>query len=158
MKVEIIPVTASKQQDIVTLQEIATKSFTAMFGPYHEPQAVKTYTDEAYALPVLIRELNDPDSRTYFLKLNDTPVGYLKLNWRMAQTDQVFENAMQLQRIYLLPEYWNQHLGSYLMDKALDEAKNRGLRQFGWVSGSITIGQGIFMSVMALKRLVHIRL
>ncbi|WP_294544648.1 GNAT family N-acetyltransferase [uncultured Limosilactobacillus sp.] len=123
MKVEIIPVTASKQQDIVTLQEIATKSFTAMFGPYHEPQAVKTYTDETYALPVLIRELNDPDSRTYFLKLNDTPVGYLKLNWRMAQTDQVFENAMQLQRIYLLPEYWNQHLGSYLMDKALDEAK-----------------------------------
>lgn len=123
MKVEIVPVTASKQQDIVTLQEIATKSFTAMFGPYHEPQAVKTYTDETYALPVLIRELNDPDSRTYFLKLNDTPVGYLKLNWRMAQTDQVFENAMQLQRIYLLPEYWNQHLGSYLMDKALDEAK-----------------------------------
>lgn len=123
MKVEIIPVTASKQQDIVTLQEIATKSFTAMFGPYHEPQAVKAYTDETYALPVLIRELNDPDSRTYFLKLNDTPVGYLKLNWRMAQTDQVFENTMQLQRIYLLPEYWNQHLGSYLMDKALDEAK-----------------------------------
>ncbi|MFR0514407.1 GNAT family N-acetyltransferase [Limosilactobacillus mucosae] len=123
MKVEIVPVTASKQQDIVTLQEIATKSFTAMFGPYHEPQAIKAYTDEAYALPVLIRELSDPDSRTYFLKLNDTPVGYLKLNWRMAQTDQVFENAMQLQRIYLLPEYWNQHLGSYLMDKALDEAK-----------------------------------
>lgn len=123
MKVEIVPVTASKQQDIVTLQEIATKSFTAMFGPYHEPQAVKAYTDEAYALPVLIRELSDSDSRTYFLKLNDTPVGYLKLNWRMAQTDQVFENAMQLQRIYLLPEYWNQHLGSYLMDKALDEAK-----------------------------------
>lgn len=87
MKVEIVPVTASKQQDIVTLQEIAAKSFTAMFGPYHEPQAVKAYTDEAYALPVLIRELSDPDSRTYFLKLNDTPVGYLKLNWRMAQTD-----------------------------------------------------------------------
>nr|WP_278773278.1 GNAT family N-acetyltransferase [Limosilactobacillus mucosae] len=112
MKTKIIPVAADNEKDVITLQKIATKSFTAMFGPYHEPQAVKAYTDEAYALMILRTELSNPDSRTYFLKLDGRPIGYMKLNWRAAQTDQLFDNAMQLQRIYLLPEYWDQHLGS----------------------------------------------
>ena len=128
MKTKIIPVAADNEKDVITLQKIATKSFTAMFGPYHEPQAVKAYTDEAYALPILRTELSNPDSRTYFLKLNGRPIGYMKLNWRAAQTDQLFDNAMQLQRIYLLPEYWDQHLGSQLMEKALDEARKTGVK------------------------------
>ncbi|MEO5290195.1 GNAT family N-acetyltransferase [Limosilactobacillus allomucosae] len=128
MKTRIVPVAADNEKDVIALQKIATKSFTAMFGPYHDFQAVKSYTDEAYALPVLIGELNDPDSRTYFLKLDGTPIGYLKLNWRLAQTDQLFDNAMQLQRIYLLPEYWNRHLGRLLMEKVLDEARKTGVK------------------------------
>lgn len=128
MKTKIIPVAADNEKDVITLQKIATKSFTAMFGPYHNSQAVKAYTDEAYALPVLIDELSDPDSRTYFLQLDGVPIGYLKLNWRLSQTDQLFDNAMQLQRIYLLPEYWNRHLGQLLMEKALDEARKTGVK------------------------------
>ena len=128
MKTKIIPVAADNEKDVITLQKIATKSFTAMFGPYHEPQAVKAYTDEAYALTILRTELSNPDSRTYFLKLDGRPIGYMKLNWRAAQTDQLFDNAMQLQRIYLLPEYWNQHLGQLLMEKALDEARQTGVK------------------------------
>ena len=127
MKTKIIPVAADNEKDVITLQKIATKSFTAMFGPYHEPQAVKAYTDEAYALTILRTELSNPDSRTYFLKLNGRPIGYMKLNWRAAQTDQLFDNAMQLQRIYSLPEYWNQ-LGQLLMEKALDEARQTGVK------------------------------
>ncbi|SEM91261.1 Ribosomal protein S18 acetylase RimI [Ligilactobacillus sp. WC1T17] len=123
MKIEIIPALADKKNDVLTLQEVATASFTAMFGPYHDASEVKKYTDEAYQVFVLIRELQNQNSKTYFLKLDDKVIGYLKLNWKDAQTDAVFENAMQLQRIYLLPEYWNQHLGGYLMDKALDKAK-----------------------------------
>ena len=99
MKVEIKRVMATNTKDVAVLQQIATKSFTAMFGPYHEPQAVKAYTDEAYALTILRTELSNPDSRTYFLKLDGRPIGYMKLNWRAAQTDQLFDNAMQLQRI-----------------------------------------------------------
>lgn len=36
MKTKIIPVAADNEKDVITLQKIATKSFTAMFGPYHE--------------------------------------------------------------------------------------------------------------------------
>ena len=50
MKVEIKRVMATNTKDVAVLQQIATKSFTAMFGPYHEPQAVKAYTDEALSL------------------------------------------------------------------------------------------------------------
>jgi hypothetical protein len=41
MKTKIIPVAADNEKDVITLQKIATKSFTAMFGPYHEPKPLK---------------------------------------------------------------------------------------------------------------------
>lgn len=41
MKIEIIPALADKKNDVLTLQEVATASFTAMFGPYHDASEVK---------------------------------------------------------------------------------------------------------------------
>lgn len=127
METEIITVQPT-EADLKILQNVATKAFTATFGPYHDLAEVKKYTDEAYALAKLRQELLDPDSRTYFLKTTGQVIGYLKLNWDAAQTDQIFEDAMQLQRIYLLPEYWNQHLGNLLMEKALSMAKQTGVK------------------------------
>lgn len=106
MKTKIIPVAAANEKDVITLQKIATKSFTAMFGPYHEPQAVKAYTDEAYALPILRTELSNPDSRTYFLKLNGKPISSLTTRCSFSESTCFLNTGISTWAVSLWKKHW----------------------------------------------------
>lgn len=127
-QVLIRPVTTS-QADLQTLQTVATTSFTATFGPHNSTESITTYVRDHYNLATLKAEVAAPTSATFFLELNGQVAGYLKLNWGPTQTEANFPEAMEIQRIYLLPIYWGQHLGGYLMEHALRYARDHHFHQ-----------------------------
>lgn len=117
------------QPDLETLQAVASESFTDTFGPYTPAKDVQNFIKHYYSFDALLNDLNDHNSETYFYMLDGQAAGYIKLNVGPAQTESQFDNAMEIQRIYILPAFQNKHIGGKLMDFALQKAKQAHKKQ-----------------------------
>jgi ribosomal protein S18 acetylase RimI-like enzyme len=129
MDYQIRPVTAA---DVAKLQEISRITFKDTFDPYTKPADMQKFLDEDYATDKLLDEINNPDSRFFFLIKVGEVAGYLKINEGAAQTEHLQENALEVERIYLLPQFQHQGLGNVLFDYALNIAKKEG-KAYVWL-------------------------
>ncbi|MGT2808624.1 N-acetyltransferase [Streptococcus iniae] len=116
--------------ELPLLQELAIKTFDETFGHDNSPEQLKDFYQKAYDLTTLEAELNDPETEIDFLMLDGRPVGYLKINWGSAQTEQELDGAIEIQRIYILKEFQGQGLGKYLFEYALQMTQ---ATEFNWV-------------------------
>lgn len=112
-------VISSSLSDLKQLQQLSRLTFTQTFGAQNTAKDLAQFLENAYAIDVLRKEIADPHSVEYFYMQDDQPVGYLKLNWDDAQTEDNFPQALEIQRIYLLQAVQGQHLGGVLMKQAL---------------------------------------
>ncbi|MFD1442059.1 GNAT family N-acetyltransferase [Lacticaseibacillus hegangensis] len=120
---QIIPVTADQ---IPTLVHLARTTFADTFNANTAPADMAAFLDTAYSPEQLTRELNTPGTTFWFITVDGTPAGYLKLNVDGAVTSDVqAKNALELERIYILPAYKHQGLGSKLYAHALKMAKDQ---------------------------------
>ena len=53
-------------------------------------------------------------------------VGYFKLNWGDAQKDIHDENAVEIERIYVLKEFQRKRIGQQMLAKTIELAKDKG--------------------------------
>ena len=67
-------------------------------------------------------EINDPNAEFYFAMLDNSAIGYLKLNIGESQTEIKNANALEIERIYVLREFHGQNIGQQLFEKALERA------------------------------------
>ncbi|TAH21001.1 MAG: GNAT family N-acetyltransferase [Cytophagales bacterium] len=81
------------------------------------------YQREKYNAAQLRREIENPNSKFYFIFLEGEPVGYLKINLNAALPDYPHPNGLEVERIYLLKEVQGKGLGKALMDFAVEQAK-----------------------------------
>jgi ribosomal protein S18 acetylase RimI-like enzyme len=86
---------------------------------------MKAYLDEAFSTEKLRAELANEDSEFYFLYADRALAGYIKLNEHRAQTDLNDSSSLELERIYVTPEFQGKSLGGVLMEKALELAIQR---------------------------------
>lgn len=109
--------------DLNQLQTISIETFSDTFGAQNTVANMQAYLDEAYNLPKLTAELNNPDSWFYFVERDGEPLGYLKLNVGTAQSENVGAEALEVERIYIRPNFKHQGLGSTFIELAIDLAK-----------------------------------
>lgn len=83
---------------------------------------MRKYLQESFSLMQLSEELNNPFSSFYFAELNHQVIGYLKLNMGEAQKENAHENALEIERIYVLREYHGKKVGQLLYQKAIEVA------------------------------------
>lgn len=110
------------------LQAISIETFTHTFKDQNTPEDLQAYIEKAYQLDVLAAEIANPDSFFYFIKDEDEIMGYLKLNKGMAQSEQVEENALEVERIYIRPHAKRKGYGKRLLDKAIAVAQQHGCK------------------------------
>ena len=101
------------------------------FGPPHNPaDLVEAYIQSAITEPQLAVELTDPTAWFFVVETPDQmPVGYAKLRRatpprRMPRPHR--QNAVEIQRIYLLQSQTGQGAGRQLMNFCLDWARLSG--------------------------------
>ncbi|WP_288531379.1 N-acetyltransferase [uncultured Secundilactobacillus sp.] len=111
--------------DVKRLSEVSRITFTDTFGAVNSSQDLRQYLDDNYSESVLSSELDDPNSWFYYIKVAGEVAGYLKLNVDEAQTEAMGVSAMEIQRIYLLPTFKRQGLGTELVNWAVDKAKEK---------------------------------
>ncbi len=111
--------------DINLLQEISMQTFFETFSAVNTEADMAKYLEEELSLKKLTAELNNKNSEFYFATLNDNIIGYLKLNFGQAQTELRNDNALEVERIYVLQEFLGQNVGQLLYEKAIQAAKQR---------------------------------
>ncbi|WP_029033954.1 GNAT family N-acetyltransferase [Salinimicrobium terrae] len=115
-------------KDLQELQELSRKTFVDAFGAENNPQDLEAYLNSVFGEDNLSRELLNPLSEFYFAKLEDSTVGYFKINLGDAQTDLQEEDGMELERIYVKQEFQNQKIGQQILDAVIEMAIQRRMR------------------------------
>jgi ribosomal protein S18 acetylase RimI-like enzyme len=119
-KIEIKKATLS---DLITLQNISKQSFTETFAAINTPENMEKYLQESFNTKQLTAEINNSESPFYIAFWDTEPVGYLKLNLGDAQTEIVKDNALEIQRIYVLQTFHGKRIGQLLLDEAIKIAQ-----------------------------------
>lgn len=121
---EIIKCTLS---ELSTLQKICRQTFYETFADSNTESDMKQFLDTAYSSEKLESEISDKDSRTFLAVENGEAQGYLKLNKGTAQTEKIFENALEIQRIYILKKAKGKGIGTKFMRLAEETARKLNL-------------------------------
>ena len=144
---------------IAALQQIGRQTFSETFAESNSAENMAKYLEEAYSLEKLTEELNNPNSFFYFAMLDEKVIGYLKINMGGSQTEIKDNDALEIERIYVLKEFHGKNVGQLLFDKAITIAKelqvayvwlgvweeNKRALQFYTKNGFVEFDQHVFV-------------
>lgn len=145
-------------EDARRLQQIGRITFEQTFSSSNSKENMEKYLKEGFSLSKLQGEIDDPNAEFYFAMQDNNIIGYLKLNIGQSQTEIKNENALEIERIYVLKEFHGQNIGQQLFEKAVERAlsqkvdfiwlgvweENRRAIQFYTKNGFIAFDKHIF--------------
>lgn len=156
---ESIKISKASIEALATLQQIGKATFFETFAESNSEADMKKYLDENFSTEKLTAEVNHPDSQFFVAWEGQSPIGYLKVNTGMAQTElQQDESTLEIERIYVLSAYHGKKVGQLLYEKALEVAgllkkssiwlgvweKNPRAIKFYTKNGFVPFGQHLF--------------
>jgi diamine N-acetyltransferase len=127
-----IQLKACTLSDVHTLQAISYDTFDETFRATNASENLDAYMEKAFTLEKLEEELANTDSFFFFAYVNEELAGYLKVNINAAQSDEIMDDALEVERIYIRRAYQGQGLGKYLIQKSIDIAKEKN-KQNMWL-------------------------
>ena len=118
--------------DLASLLDLAQTSFLQAFTEGNKPENVQAYLSQAFTPVQLEKEWRNPASTFLLASLEGKLVGYTKVNLAAAQTDVQDPESLEVARLYTLEEVWGKGVGQFLLNAALDFAKEKG-KTFVWL-------------------------
>ncbi|WP_455675249.1 GNAT family N-acetyltransferase [Pradoshia sp.] len=109
-------------EDLHDLQIISYETFNETFKNQNTPENMNAYLEEAFTLEKLKKELSHPFSHFFFLYVNGEIAGYLKVNVNDAQSEEMGDDAFEIERIYVKGPFKNQGHGKHMLNLAQDIA------------------------------------
>lgn len=109
--------------DVLALQAISKTTFLEAFAKSNTEADMALYLHEQLSVDQLRTELENPNSAFYFASINDQVIGYLKINFSGAQTEIQSDEALEIERIYVLQQFQDQQIGTMLLQKAMQKAQ-----------------------------------
>ena len=107
-------------EDIKALQAIGKSTFVETFAAHNKAEDMQQYVAEKFSQQQISDELSNPNSEFYLAEENKQAVGYLKVNTGEAQSEIQQENALEIERIYVLQAFHSKQVGQLLYQKALE--------------------------------------
>lgn len=113
--------------DAAALAELGARSFVAKFGYMYTPEDLGNFLDESHSANKTAKEIADPAMRVVLAEEAGRLLGFCKLvlacGWpEHAQGSKVVE----LKQLYTDPDITGRGIGSALMDRALEIAREHG--------------------------------
>ena len=109
-------------EDLRMLQEISYVTFNETFKHQNSTENMKTYLASAFNLKQLEKELSNSSSQFFFVYFNNEVAGYLKVNINDAQSEEMGDETLEIERIYIMSKFQKHGLGKYLLNKAIEIA------------------------------------
>jgi len=123
---------------VALLREIAIETYQQTFADSNSEDLLQKYYQESLNINLLSNQLSDPESEFYFIysaPINDKTAqiaGFLKLNVGSAQTDLADDEALEVEKIYLLQQFLGKGLGHQLINFAVERAEQQD-KQYLWL-------------------------
>lgn len=109
-------------EDLCKLQEISYETFNETFKHQNSPENMNAYLERAFNLKQLERELSNNSSLFFFVYFNNEVAGYLKVNTNEAQSEEMGDESLEIERIYIRNKFQKHGLGKYLLNKVMEIA------------------------------------
>ena len=109
--------------DIEEWQTISRQTFLETFEESNSKENMKKYIEESFNTNKLITEIENSNSKIFFATFNNKAIGYLKLNFGQAQIELKNEKGFEIERIFILKDFFGKKVGQILLDYALQIAK-----------------------------------
>ncbi len=121
----MIEITSVAKADLAALQTISIQTFTEAFSEENNEENMQNYLNEQLSAEKLSQELADNNSAFYFAKSDNRVIGYLKLNFGESQTEIKDTLAVEIERIYVLKEFYGKVVGKQLLETAIQISRQR---------------------------------
>lgn len=109
-------------EDLEILQEISIETFNDTFKDQNSPENMKAYLDRAFNTKQLEKELSNRSSQFFFVYFHEEVAGYLKVNTNEAQSEEMGDESLEVERIYIKNQFQKHGIGKYLLNKAIEVA------------------------------------
>jgi ribosomal protein S18 acetylase RimI-like enzyme len=109
--------------EVELLQQIGRQTFLETYAAVNTPENMEQYLQNNFSIQNLTAEMVNPNSEFHFAMLNTQAIGYIKLNFKDAQTDRRSWQAVEIERIYVLQEFQGKDVGQKLYERAIEIAK-----------------------------------
>ncbi len=119
-------------EDINKLREISKKTFYETFIYGTSVKDMEDYLKDNFSYNQLELEMKNKNSRFYKVENDEKIIAYLKLNYSVVHENNEFEEALEIQRIYIDKDYKGMHIGKKLIEKAVEVAKCKNL-EYIWL-------------------------
>lgn len=116
-------------EDSRKLQEISYETFNETFKHQNSPENMSAYLERAFNLKQLEKELSNISSQFFFVYFNNEVAGYLKVNTNDAQSEEMGDESLEIERIYIKNKFQKHGFGKYLLNKAMEIAMERNTKK-----------------------------
>ena len=127
---EKITIRRSNFEDTAAMRDVAIRSYTDTFADSNTPENMKAFFTESYSLSKLQDEYYEPLSVLYLACDGEKVVGFLRLRVNDEVKNELGENTIELQRLYIDTAYHGKQIGKHLMEKALIYAREN---RYDWI-------------------------
>lgn len=111
-------------EDLILLEQISRATFLETFADSNSAENMSRYLTENMSAVKLRTELLNDKSAFFLVEADNNVIGYLKINQGSAQTENKYEHALEIERIYVLHSYHGKGIGKMMLDFAMESARS----------------------------------
>jgi diamine N-acetyltransferase len=108
--------------EVDLLEQISRKTFFETFTGTTSAENLQKYLDDNFTSSRFLNELNTAGSAFYLAWSGKKLIGYMKINKGEAQNEFRYDDSMEIERLYLIKEFWGKAAGQKLLDFAFQQA------------------------------------
>ncbi len=127
MEMELVKATLD---DVELLLEFAERTFRVAYEAMNVPEDFNQYCREAFTAARFVKEMQQPQSVFWLGWLDGELAAYLKLNVDTYTEAVDRGKTIQIERIYVAPEWQGKRLGEFLLDFCYQQAQ---LEKSDWI-------------------------
>lgn len=112
--------------DAAILADLGTKVFYDAFADFSTPDDMRQYLADTFTEEKLRAEFDEPSIAYYIAYVDEQPAGFAKLTQK--RTPEALHNVpcIELERLYVHPDFQNRKIGHGLMQQCIDTARAQG--------------------------------
>ncbi|MBO9725962.1 MAG: GNAT family N-acetyltransferase [Novosphingobium sp.] len=112
--------------DAAALADLGTRSFVAKFGYMYTPEDLRNFLAESHGEEKVAKEIADPTMRVLLAEKEGRLLGFCKLVLACGWPEHARGQAViELKQLYTDPETTGRGIGSALMDRAMEIAREQ---------------------------------
>lgn len=117
------------REDLEILQKLSIETFNDTFKDQNSPENMKAYLEKAFNLIQLEKELSNISSEFFFVYVRNEVAGYLKVNINDAQSEEMGDESLEIERIYIKNQFQKHGVGKYMLNYAMDMAREQNKKK-----------------------------